>query len=163
MNNPIIFLDIDGVLALDPQWSLNRTSKSWISKYDCYPFDKKCVNVLNEILKETDAEIVVSSDWRTYFNLNELKEIFDINGVIKHPIGITPLFPTSALFLEKNRASEILSYVDDNAITSYIAIDDLDMTQWLGSDHFAYCRSLNEGIKQSGLKDKIMQKIKALS
>jgi len=156
----IIFLDIDGVLSLIPQWNLHRTSKSWIKEYDIYPFDKKCVEVLNTILKETDAEIVISSDWRIEFKFNELKNIFKINNVIKQPIDITPEFITSAQYLEKNRAAEILEYIDNYKISSYIVIDDLDMSKWFDENNFIQCPNSMEGIKQTGIKNKIIKKLK---
>ncbi len=123
-----IFLDIDGVLATVKQYSLYTQSKSWLRKYNVYPFDKKCVKVFNDILEKTDAEIVISSDWRTEFTLEELQDIFTINGVIKTPVDVTPLHPTSMSWQEKNRAGEILKYAKENDITNWIAIDDLDLS-----------------------------------
>lgn len=60
----IIFLDIDGVLAL-AFGSMKRNNK-----WDAYPFDKKAVKVLNKILKETGAEIVLSSYLLNHFSFN---------------------------------------------------------------------------------------------
>ncbi len=56
--NNIILLDIDGVLATEE--SAHQPNHELFA----YPFDKECVIVFNEVLKETDAEIVLSSDWR---------------------------------------------------------------------------------------------------
>ena len=39
-------------------------------------FNDKAVKILNSILLETGAEIVVSSDWKLYCTLDELKEMF---------------------------------------------------------------------------------------
>lgn len=151
----IIFLDIDGVLATVKQFNLTHNSKTWIHKYNCYPFDSKCVRVFNEILEKTDADIVISSDWRLYYTLEELSDIFKINGVVKSPIDITPYHKTSALRPNIVRGNEILEYVHDNIVDDWIAIDDMDMYYWLG-DHFFMCNSEWEGIKQSGLKEKIL-------
>ena len=38
-------------------------------------FDQKAVKVLNEILEQTDAEIVVSSDWRLHATIRRTWEI----------------------------------------------------------------------------------------
>jgi hypothetical protein len=38
-------------------------------KYRFDYFDKKAIKVLNQVLEETGAEIVVSSDWRLYANV----------------------------------------------------------------------------------------------
>ena len=82
-----IFLDNDGVICLSNNWG--GRSKKW-AKYrsknpetnryiDDAPvevrfddFDKKAIKVLNEILEEIGAEIVVSSDWRCHATLEEL-------------------------------------------------------------------------------------------
>jgi hypothetical protein len=152
---PIIFLDIDGVLATVTQYNLSTSSKSWLRNYDVYPFDKKCVKVFNEILEKTDADIIISSDWRNYFSMDELCDIFTINGVIKTPVGSTPIYPTSMSNLCKNRSGEILEYVKENNITNWVAIDDIDLSHWLG-DNFFRCKSEWEGIKQSGLKKRIL-------
>lgn len=155
-NGAIIFLDIDGVLATVKQYNISPIGKSWLRKYDVCPFDKKCVKVLNDILKKTDAEIVISSDWRTSFSLEELGDIFSINGVLKTPVGVTPSYPTSMSYYEKNRAAEIELYVKYNEIKIWIAIDDMNMSHWL-KDHFFFCNNEWEGIKQSGLKQKILK------
>ena len=154
-NKPIIFLDIDGVLATVKQFNLTNQAKSWLQDYDVYPFDKKCVKVFNSILRKTDVDIILSSDWRLYFSLDQLDDIFKINGVIKSPVGITPVYPTSMSQYEKNRAGEILKYAEENDLHNWIAIDDLPLSHWL-EDHFFMCKSEWEGIKQSGLKEKIL-------
>ena len=158
MCKPTIFLDIDGVLATVKQYNLTHNSKSWIQKYDVYPFDKKCVKVFNEILKKTDANIVVSSDWRVYYTLEELQDIFQINGVIKTPVDVTPIHPVSMSWYAKNRGMEILRYVKKHGLTNWIAIDDLPLSNWL-QDHFFMCKSEWEGIKESGLKNKILKRL----
>jgi hypothetical protein len=155
-NKPIIFLDIDGVLATVKQYGLTHNSKSWIQDYNVYPFDKKCVETFNEILEKTNAEIVLSSDWRIHFKLEELTDIFTINGVIRTPVDITPFHPTSMSFYQKNRAGEILKYVEDNNVSKWIAIDDMNLHKWLYPNFFM-CKSEWEGIKQSGLKQKIIK------
>ncbi len=160
MNRRIIFLDIDGVLATIKQYNLTNQSKSWLQDYNVYPFDPKCVKVFNQILSQTDAEIVISSDWRTEFTLEELQDIFTINGVLRTPVDVTPIYPTSMSHYAKNRAGEIIKYTMDNNIgEDWIAIDDLNLYLWL-EDHFFMCKSENEGIKQSGLKQKIITNIK---
>lgn len=71
----VIFLDHDGVICLEPQWggrfdkqdkvgrkmSQDVRSLPVSARFD--DFDKEAVEVLNSILEETGAEIVVSSDW----------------------------------------------------------------------------------------------------
>jgi len=82
----LIFIDIDGVLATAPCWDMSQDNK-----WNAYPFDKKAVKVLNKILEETGAEMVLSSDWKYHYSLGQIKEIFmEFNGVIKAPFDMTP-------------------------------------------------------------------------
>jgi len=182
-----LFLDNDGVICLSNNWG--GRSKKWAkyrsknpetSRYiDDAPvevrfddFDKKAIKVLNEILEETDAEIVVSSDWRCHANLEELGEYFLSQGILKKPVGVTKMlgqcdqpenYPWSRKWdLEQSRSLEILQYLHDHPeITQWVAIDDLNMGKngeswknW-GLDNFVLTPSSSEGIKQSGIKDKI--------
>jgi len=150
----VIFLDIDGVLALT--FGSMNTNNKW----DAYPFDKKAVGVLNKILTETDAEIVLSSDWKHHYTLDELKGIFlEFNGVIKAPFTVTPALPTNAMDLEGGRVKEINLWLKENAeklnVTHWVAIDDMNMSE--GLDNFVWCKKFNEGIKQLGIKEKIIK------
>jgi hypothetical protein len=185
----IIFLDIDGVICLSnnwggrsKKWKKYRSSNPETSRYiDDAPvevrfddFDSKSIKVLNEILEETDAEIVVSSDWRCHANLEELGEYFISQGILKKPVGFTKLlgqcdqpenYPwTRKWDVEQSRSLEILQYLHDHPeITQWVAIDDLNMGKngeswknW-GLDNFVLTPSSSEGIKQSGIKDKIIK------
>lgn len=124
-NKPHIFLDIDGVLATNAQFY----TKKLHPKYQTYGFDKKCVQVLNKIIEEINPVIILSSDWKLHFELNELNEIFEDNGVNTKIGDITPslwgsMF-TSLSQLEECRASEIIKFVNENKITNFVAVDDL--------------------------------------
>jgi hypothetical protein len=187
-----IFLDNDGVICLSNNWG--GRSKKWAKYRSANPetsryiddapvevrfddFDKKAIKVLNEILEETDAEIVVSSDWRCHANLEELGEYFLSQGILKKPIGFTKLLgqcnqPENYEWLhkwdlEQSRSLEILQYLRDNpAITQWVAVDDLDMgkngEEWKdwGLDNFVLTPNSNEGIKQLGIKEKIIKFLK---
>lgn len=145
-------------------------------------FDEKAVRVLNEILEKTSAEIVVSSDWRFHATLEELGEYYLSQGIIKRPIATTDMFKdifprewATLRFradLELERSMEIQHWVDNHPeITNWVAVDDLDMSVDYLSKHFAgkdpqddekpglnnfvHTPRSNEGIKQSGVKDKI--------
>jgi len=152
----LIFLDHDGVMCLQPQWG-SRAKRP--NKYDVDYFDKGCVQILNEILIEVpDAEIVVSSDWKYDLSLPMMREMYSWQGVIKQPIGFTGTFNNSvATTLEFNRAQEINEWLNVHNINEpWVAIDDLDMNTWL-TNHFVICSKDNEGIKQDGIKNKIIK------
>jgi hypothetical protein len=144
-------------------------------------FNKKAVKVLNEILEETGAEIVVSSDWKLHCNLEEMGEYYESQGIIKKPISFTlksyeckwydnNVFPWERQWdLEQSRSIEIKQYLADHPeITNWVAVDDLNMGKtglyysmefvhdW-GLDNFVLTEKESEGIKQTGIKESILK------
>lgn len=136
-------------------------------------FDKKAIKVLNQIIELTDVEIVVSSDWRFHANLEELGEYYISQGIIKKPISFTPKVLNSGLpfyyrdtEFEETRSYEIKDWLKEHPeVTHWVAVDDLDMKerfgdisgnyQW-GLKNFVHTPISSEGIKQSGIKEKIL-------
>ena len=154
-----IFLDIDGVLATSHQYYTNR--KKWHDMYDCYRFDEKCVKVFNSILDNiNDHAIILSSDWKLRYNIEIMNEIFKWNSVNTVVTDITSnlwgVKFKAVSQLHDCRADEILKYVHEHQIEKWIAIDDLDLSPWIDEQHFVRTPRANEGIKQSGIKDKIL-------
>jgi hypothetical protein len=150
----IIFLDIDGPMV-------TRQCNS-MSKWGRFRFDLKSVAVLNYILLETGAEIVLSSDWRNDFTLSEMRDIFADSGVIRAPFSYTPNSRTyTGDNLEGGRVDEIKAWLkmyawkDD---TKWVAIDDLKMTEL--DPNFVWISNDNEGIKKTGLKELIIDILK---
>jgi len=160
-NNVHYFLDIDGVLATTTQFHINP--KKYHPKHDCYPFDKKCVAVFNEIIAEVNPIIILSSTWRKFYTIDEMNEIFEWNGVNAKISDVTPSikndeeFFTTATDIYEKRASEILDYLEEHPIEKYIVLDDYDLSPWITSEHFVRTPKENEGIKQSGVKEKILK------
>jgi hypothetical protein len=188
----ILFLDNDGVICLSSNWGSRIKKQKKLGgepvfndknqlpvEYRFDNFDAKAIKVLNEILKETDAEIVVSSDWRLFATLDELGDYYTSQGIIKKPIGITKRLgeiDTPSDFewnrdwdLEQTRCFEIHQYLNDNSdITKWVAIDDLNMGKvgknysmdfehrW-GLENFVHTPLSTEGIKQNGISDKILK------
>jgi hypothetical protein len=192
----IIFLDHDGVICLDNNWGGRRKKqKKWEGmklsmdrkgipvEYRFDNFDQKAVSVLNEILDETDAEIVVSSDWKHWATVEEMGEYYEIQGIKKKPIDFTKnlgqcsfqdkkSFQWSSTYdLEQSRYVEITQYLMDHPeITQWVAVDDLhmgkhvenskygafDRDDW-GLTNFVWTPRCSEGIKQLGVKDKILK------
>jgi len=135
---------------------------------------------LNEILEKTNADIVISSDWKRWATVEEMGEYYESQGIKKKPIGFTKSindcevpddFQFSRQFdLEQERHFEILQYLKDNPqITHWVAVDDLNMGKvqkhetwgdmeldW-GLDNFVHTPKSNEGIKQSGIKEKVIK------
>jgi len=138
-------------------------------------FDKKAIKVLNEIIEETGCEIVVSSDWKLYATLEELGDYYESQGIIKRPIALTPNIQTCSWHKNENwiwsprlesemiRVIEIRQYLHDHPeITHWVSVDDLNMGKngdpWKNwaIDNFVLTPKSSEGIKQSGVKDKIL-------
>jgi hypothetical protein len=139
-------------------------------------FDKKAVKVLNEILEETGCEIVVSSDWKLHATLEELGDYYESQGIIKRPIALTPNIQNctahSDLFiwsprwdLEQTRTVEIRQYLHDHPeVTHWVSVDDLNMGKngepWKDAwaiDNFVLTPKSSEGIKQCGIKEKVIK------
>jgi hypothetical protein len=200
----VIFLDNDGVICLASNWgSRFKKQKEFFTKDNPREglamnspvevrfdnFDKKAVEVLNSILEETSAEIVVSSDWRFHANLEELGDYYESQGIIKRPIDGTEKFHYTNWvdegFIaphgefpwsrnesrEQERHFEIKRWLRDHPeVTHWVAVDDLNMgkhvehswrgpydrEEW-GLKNFVLTPNSREGIKQSGVKDKILK------
>jgi len=139
-------------------------------------FDKKAVKILNQIIEETGCELVVSSDWKLHATLEELGDYYENQGIIKRPIGLTPnlgqctwhedeeIYWSPRWELEMTRVVEIKQHLHDHPeVTHWVSIDDLNMGKngedwkdW-GLDNFVLTPKSNEGIKQSGIKEKILK------
>jgi hypothetical protein len=165
MSKATLFLDIDGVLATNKQYMMNKKKfqdKNPVAKElrIPYPFDPKCVKIFNEILDETGADIVLSSDWKYHWNLEDLDKIFKFNGVNKSPIDTTINEDVSMGNITKNRAYQVGEYIQRNNITNYVVIDDLNISNYMSitndQDKFVLTDDF-EGLKQLSIKDKIIK------
>ena len=193
----VIFLDHDGVICLSTEWGgRHKKQKKWGGRklsmtnnevpLDCRfdNFNKKAIKILNEILEETGAEIVVSSDWKRWANVEEMGEYYESQGIKKKPIAFTPnlgqctwyidAYPAGFMWsrawdLEQTRVIEIKQYLHDHPeITHWVSVDDLRMGktgldysipyehEW-GLDNFVETPKSTEGIKQTGIKEKIIK------
>ncbi len=191
----VIFLDHDGVICLSSEFggrfkkqrdagrklSQSIDSLPVLARFD--NFNKKAIVILNEILEETNAEIVVSSDWKRWASVDEMGEYYESQGIKKKPIAFTKNLgecdvPDNFVWsrqwdLEQSRSLEILQYLKDNPqITHWVAVDDLnmgkvqkheswgDMEMDWGLDNFVHTSRVREGIKQSNIKESILKFLK---
>lgn len=168
----ILFLDHDGVICLHKDWgSRFKKQEEWGGrklsmslreipvKYRFDNFDKESIDVLNEIIQETDCDIIVSSDWRFHGTLEELQELYRDNGIKKVPIGTTKLdfLKGSSMWPERNRAGEILEWVQQNLTEEdrWVAVDDLPLGTYI-EGIFVRAPFATEGIKQTGIKERVI-------
>ena len=134
MRQKIIFIDIDGPLAWgtwnDGPVTINgdRHTEFTIP----YPWVKEDCDALKTILDETNAKLVLSSDWRFQFAFRQMKDIFQhygING--SNLLDMTCQFSLwnkmSRTSLEHERALQVVKWTKDNKTSNWIAVDDLDL------------------------------------
>lgn len=190
-NMKVLFLDHDGVICLCNNWGSRRKKQAkgrftMVNDLDMPVefrfdnFDRKATNVLNEIIERTGCEIVVSSDWKRWANVDEMGEYYLNHGIIKKPISFTKNLSeidvpadylwSSKFELEQTRTIEILEYLKDHPeVTHWVAVDDLNMgipqrheswgemnVDW-GLTNFVLTPRACEGIKQTGVKEKIIK------
>ena len=127
----IIFLDIDGVLNNVP---FHKNFKGTFTK-STDEIDTQSVLWLNDLIKETDAKVVVTSTWRLGKTVEELQKILEDKGFVGEVIGKTDSLNNGYVF----RGNEILKWMKDNEqlvgyyayYESYVIFDDdSDMLYW---------------------------------
>lgn len=138
MRKKIIFIDIDGPLAwgtwMDGKVKINEnTSAEFTIPYD---WEKAECEALAKICEATNAELVLSSDWKLHFTLKQMSDVFIENGIYAKLIDITTHMDSRQMglwnkmsppSLDFERANQILKWVKDNKISNWIAIDDLNL------------------------------------
>lgn len=138
----VIFLDIDGVLndtAYFKWRHLHKPVPKYESSLDFHVSminPKKC-ELLNQVIAETDAKIVVSSTWR---HDPEIATILTSVGITAEFLGITPCFSAGLKCPETKglhipRGLEIEHYISEhypfdykervyNGLEGYVILDD---------------------------------------
>ena len=146
----VIFLDIDGVLNnqshIEKLVELLGEEQYYQLNKDLgeMPFDYRCCKWLHKLIKETDAEIILSSTWRMSKDL--------INGIERFAeIKIKDITPR----LQDIRGKEIQQYLDQHKeITNYVIIDDdTDMLKEQFA-HFSKTDFMNGFTKQNYIECK---------
>ena len=156
----IIFLDIDGVLnheiwfkskeyALQSKQvnllhekNLERASKE---AFDVSMIDPEKVSLLNSLVKDTDAKVVVSSSWRKNRTVEELEYLLnELLGLQAEIIGKTPILdfqplPNQDYSYSVPRGCEIKAWLEINkgilgvkmSKVKYVILDDdSDFLYW---------------------------------
>lgn len=119
----IIFLDVDGVL----------NTPKLLQKFGFDFIDPIMVALIARIVRETDAKIVLSSSWRVEERDKKKVEI----ALAEHDLEIfdsTPIIRRE--FSEGNwvwRNEEIQAWIDQNTVTKFAIIDDVDDANIEGS------------------------------
>ena len=160
----IIFLDIDGVLNCETGYlSGFCTYKDYIvggeKEFHYQQFYPPSKILLNKLIDETGAKIVISSTWRMS-GLDRMKKIWKSEEMSGEVIGVTPSFSNLAvgdLRLGMPRGLEIdywlkekgfgninwsedyqQEYIDKSGIENYIIIDDDSDMLYKQRKHFVH-------------------------
>lgn len=134
----VIFLDIDGVLnnAMDSDYHEAPDDDKFKQVHLLH--SKRCVGLLNKLIEETNAKIVVSSTWRLGQTDESMESTLRCIGIKGGYLGMTKdlRYEQPDTF----RGNEILRWVKDNKgiigkdyydFRSYVILDDdSDMLLW---------------------------------
>ena len=160
----VLFLDHYGVLCLSTK-PVTRTEFSMPTEDEFADtgitffsdFDPKAVAALNDIIQQTGAEIVISSDWKRETTLSGMCEFYQRQGIEKMPLAYTDWLPGAPTYHEQ-RAGEINSWLTQHPeITDWAAVDDLYMGTWL--TNFVWAKDVHLGIKDTTVQQQIIELI----
>lgn len=122
----VIFLDIDGVLNHEDyyRWRYEEITinhRDFVHPYS--EFSPDSIKQLNRILKETGAEIILSSTWR-FDEMDKLQKLFKEVGIERPITDITPdlynVFNSHCC-----RGKEIEKFLNEHPeIDRYVILDD---------------------------------------
>lgn len=105
----VIFLDIDGVLNSLTYFEENNILDG---------IDKEKVKLLQDIIRKTQVEIVLSSSWRIGYNKDDTSHpCYKLKEYGLNIMDFTPVLRT-------NRGSEIKAWLNKNKVDKFIILDD---------------------------------------
>ena len=125
---PLIFLDIDGVLApfggrAPPGPPTQRSAKLDADAFA--PFDERCVERLAAIVEATSATIVLSSSWRARADaVVVIERRFRAFGP---PLSEKVPLPTTDINYHSVRQWEIARYLEKRPARRWVALDDEEL------------------------------------
>ena len=155
----IIFLDIDGVLNCESAYRNGECQyQEWVwedGRKDHYQrFCVRSKELLNKLIDETGAKIVISSTWR-HSGINFMKKVWEMEEMKGEIIGITPSMRTKGIDIP--RGMEIKFYLeemgfthinwsedkqqkrmDESGVENYIIIDDDSDMLYNQRHHFVH-------------------------
>lgn len=158
----VIFLDIDGILNCQNAYRADECKYvEWVNangeKKHHQSFCTWSKALLNRLIKETDAKIVISSTWR-HSGLDFMKEVWEIEEMEGEIIGITPSFRRDIDGYTIPRGCEIdyylknelnfnhinwdkqiqQKYIEESGLENYIIIDDDSDMLYSQRNHFVH-------------------------
>ena len=161
----VLFLDIDGPLAYgDEEDAATKIAPGLIIPY---PYVEQDCKSLSEIIDKTGAKIILSSDWRLYYTIEEMNTILAYFGVPPVIIGETSRFKAKlSSSSTMDRAYQIMGWVDRHEPEKWVAVDDFDLQPYFKDygykDNFVRTRGIRNEDKTPSLtdvKDLIIRKL----
>ena len=122
--SPIIFLDLDGVL------NTGTYTDCWLGNSELLPgytdrdrfglhFTRSAVAYLEELIRETTAEVVISSSWR-YEGMPFLEALWTVRRLPGRLRGMLPLLEDEGY----DRGSCLAAWLAEHPVDKYVIIDD---------------------------------------
>jgi hypothetical protein len=159
----IIFLDIDGILNCEDAYRAGHCQYvEWIwedGRKDHYQrFCSWSKELLNRLIRETGAKIVISSTWRLS-GIDFIKKVWELEEMEGEIIGITPSMRTKDIriprgmeidyFLENDLGFKHVNwdektqrkYMDKSGLENYIILDDDSDMLYKQRNHFVHVLS----------------------
>ena len=156
----LIFLDIDGVLNCENAYRAGECQyQSWLwedGKEDHYQrFCSWSKKLLNRLIVETNAKIVISSTWR-HSGIEFMKKVWEFEKMEGEIIGITPSLKNNLIdiprgmeikyYLENDLNFKHINwdekiqqeYMDESGVENYIIIDDDSDMLYNQKNHFVH-------------------------
>lgn len=114
----VIFLDIDGTM---------NTTANWQHGFEdpCKAITPECVQQLNELIAETGAKVVISSDWLFYYQQEQIVQFLTHHGFTGEVIDSIPTRIKASMSV-LSRAAEIRAYLQELDVqpAAFVILDD---------------------------------------
>ena len=157
-----LFLDHFGVMCLsgkrEEDIKYQNIEIKYLPEYGILiNFDVNCIQILNDIIDKTDAEIIISSDWKHWCDFHTIKNFYKTQGIIKPPLCFTPIVNKQKTIIE-TRCLEIKTFLIENVVDKWCVVDDIYLGDYL--NNFVWISKTNEGLCQKNIKNIIINFLK---
>lgn len=147
----ILFLDFDGVMVTDRYQLQLMSSDSPLRDGHGAKFDPICVENLRQIIDATDAEIVVTSTWKTNLGLDGMQHMWKARNLPGKVIGVTPDIDPI------HRGNEIESWLDtETGTVRYTIIDDCPILDFYNEEQLPFFFKVDE---RTGLNEETARRV----
>lgn len=154
MSEICLFLDIDGVLNSDP-WlrevfdrKKKENTKPFKDAYDSASsqLNTEMIQNLNSVVVPLNIPVVISSNWRFAFDIEQISQMLKEKGFLGTVIGSTPTYVDGKRFSEVTlRYEEILQWLRNNSsYKDYVVVDDLSLGNYYGDKTPKKCIDMEE-------------------